>query len=320
MLTALGREHEIAMHVRAALRNGLTAAEIGEVLLHTAVYAGVPAANRAFAIADEVLGQGEPLSETVAPAGNFVQSLSRGLAVMRALNSREPMTLSEVARASELTRASARRFVLTLEELGYVQQAGGRFALTPRVLELGFAYLSALGLPEVAQPHMERLVERVRESSSVSVLDGESVVYVARVPTQRIMNVVINVGTRFPAYATSMGRVLLSGLEGDECAELLDRIELVPLAQDTITTRTQLEYELDGYEPRAMRSSTRSSSPGCAPSPRRSAIDRTGGRGDQPGRAGGAAQRRGDQESLLAPLLEAAAAIERDLGANGSPR
>jgi IclR family pca regulon transcriptional regulator len=92
------------------------------------------------------------MSETIAASGHFVQSLSRGLAVIRALNGPEPMTLSDVARASELSRATSRRFVLTLERLGYVQQSGGRFALTPRVLELGFAYLSALGLPDVVQP------------------------------------------------------------------------------------------------------------------------------------------------------------------------
>ena len=84
------------------------------------------------------------------------------------------------------------------------------------MLELGYAYLSSLTLPEVAEPHLERLAERVHESSSVSVLDGDDIVYVARVPTRRIMRVAINVGTRFPAYATSMGRVLLAGLADDE--------------------------------------------------------------------------------------------------------
>ena len=259
------------------------------------------------------------MSDTVAPPGNFVQSLSRGLAVMRALNSREPMTLSEVARASELTRASARRFVLTLEELGYVAQAGGRFALTPRVLELGFAYLSALGLPEVAQPHMERLVEQVHESSSVSVLDGESVVYVARVPTRRIMNVVINVGTRFPAYATSMGRVLLAGLDRQDCAALLDRIELVPLAHDTITTRGQLESELErvraqGYAivDQELESGLRSV---AAPiRDRRQGVLAAINLAVQASRVSVAEIRR----LLLAPLLETAAAIERDLGSNAS--
>lgn len=257
------------------------------------------------------------MSETTVASAPFVQSLSRGLAVIRALNSPEPMTLSDVARASELTRASARRFVLTLEELGYVQQTAGRFALTPRVLELGFAYLSALGLPEIAQPHMERLVEEVRESSSISVLDGESVVYVARVPTRRIMNVVISVGTRFPAYATSMGRVLLSGLEPSACALVLDRIELAPLAHDTVTTRTQLEAELDrvrrqGYAivDQELESGLRSV---AAPiHDRRDRVIAAINLAVQAARVS-VADIRG---SLLAPLLETAAAIERDLGAN----
>lgn len=185
------------------------------------------------------------MSDTVAPSGQFVQSLSRGLAVIRALSSPRPMTLSDVARASGLSRAAARRFVLTLEQLGYVTQTGSRFALTPRVLELGFAYLSALGLPELAQPHLEQLVETVRESSSVCVLDGDAVVYVARVPTRRIMNVTIHVGTRFPAYATSTGRVLLAALAPAELAAALERIELRPLANGTLMTREQLEAELD---------------------------------------------------------------------------
>jgi len=257
------------------------------------------------------------VSETTLAGAPFVQSLSRGLAVIRALDSPEPMTLSDVARATALTRASARRFVLTLEELGYVQQTSGRFALTPRVLELGFAYLSALGLPEIAQPHMERLVDEVRESSSISVLDGESVVYVARVPTRRIMNVVISVGTRFPAYATSMGRVLLSGLEPSVCAQVLDRIELVPLAHDTITTRTQLEAELDrvrrqGYAivDQELESGLRSV---AAPiRDRRDRVVAAINLAVQAARVSVADIR----ESLLAPLLDAAASIERDLGAN----
>jgi IclR family transcriptional regulator, pca regulon regulatory protein len=241
------------------------------------------------------------VSETIAPSGHFVQSLSRGLAVIRALNSPEPMTLSEVARASELSRATSRRFVLTLEALGYVTQRGARFALTPRVLELGFAYLSALGLPDVAQPHLERLVEQVRESSSVSVLDGESVVYVARVPTRRIMNVVISVGTRFPAYATSMGRVLLSGLDPQERAALLDQLELVPLAHETITTRAQLEAELARARAglRDRRSGARiGSALGRRTDPR---SQPAGCRGGQSRRAGGRGERRGDQTVVARP-------------------
>lgn len=131
--------------------------------------------------------------------------------MIRALTEPGPgRTLADVARATGLTRAAARRFLLTLHELGYVRSDGRRFSLTPRVLELGYAYLSALSLPEIALPHLEALVAEVHESSSVSVLDGPDVVYVARVPTTRIMRLAINVGTRLPARPTSMGRVLLA--------------------------------------------------------------------------------------------------------------
>ena len=145
--------------------------------------------------------------------------------MIRAFDARRPeLTLSEVARHCDLTRAAARRFLLTLADLGYVRTDGRMFRLTPRVLELGYAYLSSLSLPEVAAPHLERLVEEVHESSSMSVLDGDDIVYVARVPMARIMTVAINVGTRFPAYATSMGRVLLAALPDKTLEEYLGRI------------------------------------------------------------------------------------------------
>jgi IclR family pca regulon transcriptional regulator len=176
----------------------------------------------------------------------FVQSLERGLLVIRALSAPEPQALSEVARTTGLSRAAARRFLLTLERLGYVRQAAGRFSLTPRVLELGYAYLSSLTLPEVAQPHLQRLVEQVQESSSVSVLDGDEVVYVARVPTRRIMSVSISVGTRFPAYATSMGRVLLAGLDDEALEAALGRIDLRELTSGTITAVDRLRAEILG--------------------------------------------------------------------------
>jgi IclR family pca regulon transcriptional regulator len=172
---------------------------------------------------------------------DFVQSLERGLAVIRAFGPETPqLTLSEVARATGLTRAAARRFLLTLAELGYVRADGRVFSLRPRILELGFAYLSGLSLPETAQPHMEELVAKVHESCSVSVLDGEDVVYVARVPTRRIMSVTIAVGTHFPAYATSMGRVLLAGLPPPALERYLATVELEPLTRRTLTSRDQL--------------------------------------------------------------------------------
>jgi IclR family transcriptional regulator, pca regulon regulatory protein len=178
-------------------------------------------------------------------AAHFVQSLERGLAVIRAFDEHNPeLTLSDVARVTGLTRAAARRFLLTLADLGYVRTDGRWFTLSPRILELGYAYLSSLSLTEVAEPHLERLVAEVHESSSVSVLDGEDIVYVARVPTARIMTVSINVGTRFPAYATSMGRVLLSRLPEEELEAYLERVELVPLSPRTLTSVEMLRVEL----------------------------------------------------------------------------
>jgi IclR family pca regulon transcriptional regulator len=168
-------------------------------------------------------------------SSDFVQSLERGLAVIRAFDAEHrELALSDVARATGLTRAAARRFLLTLVKLGYVHFSDGRFSLRPRVLDLGYAYLSSLTLPEVAQPHMEALVAKVNESSSVSVLDDTEVVYVVRVPTRRIMSITLAVGTRLPAYATSMGRVLLAGLDDDELDERIARMEIRPLTSRTV--------------------------------------------------------------------------------------
>jgi IclR family pca regulon transcriptional regulator len=168
-------------------------------------------------------------------SADFVQSLERGLAVIRAFDSERPeLTLSDVARATGFTRATARRFLLTLSELGYVSATDGHFSLCPRVLELGYSYLSSLGLPELAPPHMERLVAQVNESSSISVLDDTDIVYVVRVPTRRIMSITLSVGTRLPAYATSMGRVLLAALPEAELDVRLNRIEIRPLSAHTI--------------------------------------------------------------------------------------
>jgi IclR family pca regulon transcriptional regulator len=178
------------------------------------------------------------------PSGQYVQSLARGLAVIRAFDSDHPeMTLSDIARRTGLTRATSRRFLLTLVELGYVKTDGRMFSLTARVLELGFSYLSALSLPEIAQPHLEQLAASIHESTSASVLDGTDIVYVARVPTRRIMTVRINIGTRFPAYATSMGRVLLASFGAEELDSHLDGIDFASLTSHTIKTREALVVE-----------------------------------------------------------------------------
>ncbi|HET7356830.1 MAG TPA: IclR family transcriptional regulator C-terminal domain-containing protein [Nocardioidaceae bacterium] len=177
--------------------------------------------------------------------GYFVQSLERGLSVITAFGPERPeLTLSEVARATGLTRAAARRFLLSLRDLGYVRSEGRAFRLAPKVLDLGYAYLSSMSLPGIAEPHLESLVEQLHESSSMSVLDGSDIVYVARVPTSRIMTVTINVGTRFPAHVTSMGRVLLAGLDDEGLEEHLRGLQMEAYTPHTETSPDRLRDAL----------------------------------------------------------------------------
>ncbi|MEV5716121.1 IclR family transcriptional regulator C-terminal domain-containing protein [Amycolatopsis mediterranei] len=184
-------------------------------------------------------------SEPAHRGAHHVQSLERGLAVIKAFHAgASELTLSDVARATGLTRAAARRFLLTLADLGYVRTDGKYFSLTARVLELGYAYLSSMTLPEVAQPHLEHLSAGVHESSSVSVLEGTDIVYVARVAVSRIMTVSINVGTRFPAHATSMGHVLLAGLSEPQLEEYFLVASLDRLTDHTVTAPDRLRTEL----------------------------------------------------------------------------
>ena len=170
-----------------------------------------------------------------------LRSLERGVAVIEVFSREHPaLTLSEVARLTGITRATARRILLTLEKLGHVHSDGKLFSLTPRVLSLGWAYLTSLNLNELAQPLMESLVERTKESCSMATLDPPDIVYVARVPTRRIMTVALGIGARLPAHATSMGRVLLAGLRDDELGRFLDQTPLERLTEHTITDPDEL--------------------------------------------------------------------------------
>jgi IclR family pca regulon transcriptional regulator len=190
--------------------------------------------------------QGARAAEAPAASDQYVQSLARGLAVIRSFDSDHPlMTLTEVAARTDLTRATARRFLRTLVELGYVRTDGKAFALTAKVLQLGYAYLSGLSLPQIAQPYLEELSLKLGESTSAAVLEGTDIAYVARVATRRIMTVGITVGTRFPAYATSMGRVLLAALPPAQLEHYLAAAELRPLTPRAIGTRPELLAELD---------------------------------------------------------------------------
>lgn len=180
------------------------------------------------------------------PGDQFVQSLARGLAVITAFDSDHPeMSLTEVAQRTGFSRATARRFLHTLVELGYMRTDGKTFALTPQVMRLGTAYLSGLGLPQLAQPHLERMSAALGESTSAAVLDGTEIVYVARVATRRIMSVGITVGTRFPAYATSMGRVLLAALDGPALDAYFAEATLVPRTPRTLHTEPALRDEIE---------------------------------------------------------------------------
>jgi IclR family pca regulon transcriptional regulator len=153
---------------------------------------------------------------------DFVEALARGLDVVRSFDSRHPrMSLTEVAAATELARPTARRLLLTLEELGYIRVDGNQFSLTPRVLQLGMSYIGSLGLWELARPHLETLVASTGESSSMAQLDGSDIVYVARVSVPKIITLRVEIGTRFPALQTSQGKVLLAALDAESVARVL---------------------------------------------------------------------------------------------------
>lgn len=184
---------------------------------------------------------------------DFNQSVARGLEIIEtfgAATSRQ--TVSEVAAKTGLTRATARRFLLTLVELGYMTTDGRTFELSPRVLRLGYSYLSGLGFPNVALPHLEALVAEVDEASEASILDGHDVVYVLRVPGTRLMTIAVNVGSRMPAHATSMGRVLLAGLTDDELERYLASARFERFLPHTATDRSTqreriLKARADGF-------------------------------------------------------------------------
>jgi IclR family transcriptional regulator, pca regulon regulatory protein len=153
---------------------------------------------------------------------DFVEALARGLDVLASFDADHPsMSLTEVATAAGLARPTARRLLLTLEELGFVRSSGGAFSLTPKVLTLGMAYVGALGLWDIARPHLEALVARTGESSSMAQLDGSDIVYVARVAVPKLIALRVDIGTRFPAVQTSQGKVLLAALSPDELAATL---------------------------------------------------------------------------------------------------
>ena len=179
------------------------------------------------------------------PPREFVQGLERGFAVIRAfgVNARA-LTITEVAQRTGLSRAVARRYLLTLQELQCVSQRGATFSLTPRILDLGFTFLSTIDVAHVAQPVMEEIANKLHESCSAAVLDGREVVYVARVQAKRIMSINLVVGSRLPAHATSMGKVLLAYLPPDSLEQYLAGAPFEALTKRTVTTAADLRQVL----------------------------------------------------------------------------
>ncbi|MCO7221317.1 IclR family transcriptional regulator C-terminal domain-containing protein [Klenkia sp. PcliD-1-E] len=176
---------------------------------------------------------------------DFVEALARGLDVLSCFSARRPvMSLSEVAAAADLARPTARRLLLTLEELGYAAACEGGYRLTPKVLDLGMAYVGSLGLWDIARPHLEALVARTGESSSMAQLDGSDIVYVARVAVPKLITLRVEIGTRFPAVQTSQGKVLLAALGPDELTEALGHASRSGLPRYIGRTAAQLHEEL----------------------------------------------------------------------------
>jgi IclR family transcriptional regulator, pca regulon regulatory protein len=176
---------------------------------------------------------------------DFVEALARGLDVLACFDAEHPTrTLSEVAAAAGLARLTARRLLLTLQELGYVRSSGTAFSLAPKVLGLGMAYIGALGLWDIARPHLEELVAATGESSSMAQLDGSDIVYVARVSVPKLIALRVEIGTRFPAVQTSQGKVLLAALPPDELAATLELPSRAGLPPFIGRTAEQLGSEL----------------------------------------------------------------------------
>jgi IclR family pca regulon transcriptional regulator len=177
---------------------------------------------------------------------DFVNSLAKGLSVIASFDSDRPeMTISEVADLNDLSRASARRILLTLAELGYVKERGTKYSLSPKTLSLGYGFLSSAGVADVIAPHIAELSADIRESVSAAVLDGSEVIYVARSAPTKVMQVRISIGSRFPAAATSLGRALLSDL--DEAA-LLEVLKSKPPQMATPFTKTAIKDLVSAIE------------------------------------------------------------------------
>lgn len=190
--------------------------------------------------------QDQPVGDQDVGDRDFVASLEKGLLVIEAFDVRRPrLTLSDVAKLTGITRAAARRYLLTLAKLGYAEFDGRYFSLTPRILRLGYAYLSSASLSAQVQPFLERISEETGESSSAAILDGDDIVYIARSATRRIMSIGLGVGSRLPAHCTALGRAILAYQPEDGLKAYLQRVRLEARTPKTITDKSAFQAALD---------------------------------------------------------------------------
>jgi len=196
------------------------------------------AAPKAPSIAEEIDALTDP---------SFMTSLARGLAVIRAFGEqRRSLTIAQISHKTGIPRAAVRRCLHTLRQLGYADSEANNFSLTPKILTLGYSYLSSTPLAVTAQPCLNDISRTLHESSSLAVLDGNDVLYIARAATSRIMSIALNAGSRLPAYCTSLGRAMLAHLPDDELQAYLRQVELKPFTERTVVSEQRLREVLAG--------------------------------------------------------------------------
>lgn len=183
----------------------------------------------------------EVMTPAVKPDKEFVQSLVKGISVITAFSRENPaMTLSQVAALTGLTRATARRFLLTLHDLGYVKTDGRLFKLAPKILELGYAFLSSFHMGDIAEPFLQQVTDKVQESAGIAVLDGNSVVFVGPVHKKHVMSFSVSIGSKLPAYCTALGRLMLSDLPLGHLDQYLRELQPEARTDNTVTDKEKL--------------------------------------------------------------------------------
>jgi IclR family pca regulon transcriptional regulator len=189
--------------------------------------------------------KGLKMENTQSKSKDYLSTLARGLTVIRSFKSGNmSMTLTETAEKNNISRASARRFLLTLQELGYVKSENKKFSLTAKVLDLGYSYLSTLDVEGVVSSHLEQITQQLNQSSSASVLDGYEIVYIARIPVRSAFSFNLQIGARLPAYATAMGRVLLSAYDDDIILKILSESNIENLTPYTLIKEKDILKEI----------------------------------------------------------------------------